>query len=269
MDMQMPVMDGYTATRKLREHGLEIPIVALTANAMRGDEVECREAGCTGFLTKPVDLDGLINYLAELLNAEECVNEMNGDLPTQQPLAPAVAFTPANANSSIRATGIPAIATRDKNDVAVAKTMPDVAVSLDEIISKVQPTPDFDPYDTANVFPAELMTRTAVPGTPRKRITSELPFDDPEFQEIIVGFVEKLRSEVDELQKVWQRRDLEAVARIAHWLKGAAGTMGFRDFTEPGLHLMNLARDERADEISPVIRELVAMVAAIELPEPA
>ena len=269
MDMQMPVMDGYTATRKLREHGLEIPIVALTANAMRGDEVECREAGCTGFLTKPVDLDGLINYLAELLNAEECVNEMNGDLPTLQPLAPAVAFTPANANSSIRATGIPAIATRDKNDVAVAKTMPDVAVSLDEIISKVQPTPDFDPYDTANVFPAELMTRTAVPGTPRKRITSELPFDDPEFQEIIVGFVEKLRSEVDELQKVWQRRDLEAVARIAHWLKGAAGTMGFRDFTEPGLHLMNLARDERADEISPVIRELVAMVAAIELPEPA
>ena len=44
--------------------------------------------------------------------------------------------------------------------------------------------------------------------------------------------------------------------------------MGFRDFTEPGLKLMNLARDEQVDQIEPAIRELAAMVASIELPEP-
>ncbi len=43
--------------------------------------------------------------------------------------------------------------------------------------------------------------------------------------------------------------------------------MGFREFTEPGLRLMDLARDEHIDQIEPAIRELVAMVAAIELPE--
>jgi CheY-like chemotaxis protein len=67
MDMQMPLMDGYAATTRLRQLGLSIPIVALTANAMKGDEEKCRGAGCSAFLVKPVDLDELMYCLAEQL----------------------------------------------------------------------------------------------------------------------------------------------------------------------------------------------------------
>ena len=69
MDINMPDVDGYTLTAKIKTTpGFErIPILALTANVMRGDKEKSLEAGCDGYIQKPVDFDELLREIERFL----------------------------------------------------------------------------------------------------------------------------------------------------------------------------------------------------------
>ncbi len=82
MDIQMPVMDGFTAAREIRKESRfdEIPIIAMTANAMSGDKERCLEAGMQDHIAKPIDIELLYRTLAERIRPREGLGRQHPDL---------------------------------------------------------------------------------------------------------------------------------------------------------------------------------------------
>ncbi|HPR34728.1 MAG TPA: response regulator [Anaerolineaceae bacterium] len=67
MDIALPVMDGYEASRQIRQRFKSLPIIGISANAMKSDREKAIAAGCTDYLTKPIDEDILLKKIQEYL----------------------------------------------------------------------------------------------------------------------------------------------------------------------------------------------------------
>jgi PAS domain S-box-containing protein len=101
MDMRMPVMDGYEATAKLRQAGLDTPIIAVTAHAMDGDEQACLNFGCNAYVSKPIVESALLAKVASLLPAR--TETMPDEATGPEPASPS---EPAAPTADTAATGV-------------------------------------------------------------------------------------------------------------------------------------------------------------------
>ena len=77
MDIMMPVMDGYETIRKMKENPVTagIPVIAVTARAMKGDREKCLEAGASDYISKPVNLAALLEKMERLISVTKNSNE--------------------------------------------------------------------------------------------------------------------------------------------------------------------------------------------------
>ena len=254
MDMQMPVMDGLTATRELQKMGYPSPVVALTANAMHEDKVSCQEAGCAGFLTKPINSQRLYEKIAELLpdkvvdltevNEAERARKQQAEQQKQQ-TAPTGAEYVSLADSKTVVLPITGELTEDEK----------------QILGQFAET-------------SSLLNSSVSPGVKNESesfepIISSLPMDDEEFREIAQMFADRLHEKAALMVEAARTGNFVELAGLAHWLKGSGGTAGFNHFTKPAAELEKYAKSKNEDGVFRMLSEIIEMAGQIlvEAPE--
>ncbi|TKB11845.1 Hpt domain-containing protein [Desulforhopalus sp. IMCC35007] len=317
MDVQMPVMDGFTAAKTMRKSGLTQPIIALTANAMQGFEQQCLDNGYSDYATKPVDIDKLIQIVKKYLQADATSQETSKVPLVAESLPP----QPGESNTKPSPAVISRFADHPKlkvvvqqfvdklagevqalnraheeNDylklatlahwlkgaagtvgfdeftkpaeqleiVARTKNRDKVAALLEHINNLQQRTLATVDTPPAAILPQELQTGSSetLPNTP---ITSRLA-SHPQLKKVVFDFITKVPDEISKMETALASGDFLQLEHLAHWLKGAAGTVGFDDFTRPATELEESAKSSDSLKSSYIVEKIKIMVHNIEAP---
>jgi PAS domain S-box-containing protein len=242
MDLQMPVMDGYTAARCIRERWRDLPVLALTAHAMAVERERVLDAGMKDMLTKPIMPDTLYATLARWLPAETRVSERRSQKRDRR-------VGPSERRSSIdrRVTACP------------------------ETFVLPFPPPASQPADTV---PPAPISAPAGPETKSAAATSG-EFDyalallrangDPKLlNRVLHLFRERNANIVADIAAALQGQDLETVRRLAHALKGSAGTIGMTGLQAAAARLETVSKQSlsEGDDAGRCSEELTGVEAA-------
>ena len=286
MDMQMPVMDGLTAVRQLRASNYGGPIIALTANATQEDMDSCLEAGCNGFLTKPIERARFGEVLGRYLPTAHIIDAEEPDryaLPADAELH-LVELTRQTATWVVRE--IPALrAAIARSDWGEAKRMAvelrTAAAScacarLAELAGQLEFTVSAASSTAADTL-IERMERlvrhmlavlpypeSATAPADSEPLISELLAEGPGMEDLVQYFLGRLPGYLQNLQNGIAAADLAAVKKQAHDLKAVGGGYGYPQVTELAIRLEAAAVAGQLDLAGKLVEEFERMAARIE-----
>ncbi len=245
MDMQMPIMDGYEATRSIRAHEAismidHVPIVALTAHALKEEVVKCLDAGCDIHISKPVRKKKLVEKLDQLMKIMgpregiPLAPDIDNDLPEKFDFVMVesaddeeIPHTQEEESLDVVHEGPVALVPED------LETLIENRHSDDEGISDVQ---EKDSLELSQEVPVALVPE--------------------DLETLIPGYMKNRYSDVTNIRQLVSDGDFKEAQRLAHSMKGSGGGYGFSRISELGASMEIAAKSLDGPEILSGIDEL-------------
>ena len=268
MDVQMPVMDGYETTRLIRAHPKlsATLIIAMTANAGRGDQERCLEAGMDEFVTKPIAPKQLFNMLSKWMsqrarNATGVARPVSPPPPSYFTMADGTASAAMAASDAIGALAPaqPPVRTMTDADVEIRahgiaqtslQTMPQVALPEQEPEPEPRAEPPPIPVE-GELFDLAALAQT-FGGKPDK------------MRKYALLFVESARDGMREVDAALARDDLVALSELGHRIKSSARAVGAMQFGNLCLALERVRSDSDTANARRLVAQMHAMLAVLD-----
>jgi two-component system sensor histidine kinase/response regulator len=255
MDVQMPDMDGMAATRKIRAKGFDkVPIVAMTANAMKGDREKCLDAGMNDYLTKPIKREPVFEILEKLV-FNKTMDESN-QTDTAKKVKASNKTKSSKRTNVIKKARVSRKAPKNKGTKVAAK------VRSSENAKKAKPVEDTQkPKVTQKTKDSKKDKKsTNKIEKSRKRITmmdfkqmgERLGMDEDEFMELVVLFMESGKSDYEGLIQAITDKDQKLIVRLAHTLSGASGNLGIMEIHKIAKQIENQADEGHLDNLAEI-----------------
>ena len=266
MDMQMPVMDGVAATTEIRRLGFaDLPIVAMTANAMQVDRDLCSAAGMNDYLSKPIDCDSLFAALLKWVRPRKFAVP-----PGPAPKPPAAIPIDPDALGRICSRLSALLADSDTEAEDLMESYGDLLRAAfperyEKIASHIR---NFD-FDKALVRLNEAVTERI--GTEKKDATRPtLPDMDPDIfnfemlgpiyrwdaaklRGVLTGFLGDAQGKVTALEAAQAKGDLAAIRQLSHGLKGSANTAGATRLGTLSANIETMALDVNTEAVDMLV----------------
>jgi signal transduction histidine kinase/CheY-like chemotaxis protein len=258
MDVQMPEMDGFEATGLIRARergtGRHLPVIAMTAHALKGDRERCLQAGMDAYVAKPIQVKELMGVLARFSPPESAAQD--------EPAAEGIVGdeTPGEGEGGLAATG-GETAEADGEVVAVVAEGVSSASPAEAVARPVTPIP---PKSQAEEF-AEVLDKTSA--------LARLGSDGQVLKDLVDLFWEECPKLLAAVRAAIIRSDAQGLKEAAHTLKGAVGNLGARPAYEAAQQLEEIGRsrdlthsldacaelEQAVERLRPALADLVAL----------